>query len=48
MAAPIILANISVPLLGAVNTAVVGHLPEPYYIGSAVPCCWPGRSVRCC
>jgi MATE family multidrug resistance protein len=34
MAAPIILANISVPLLGAVNTAVVGHLPEPYYIGA--------------
>jgi multidrug resistance protein, MATE family len=23
-----------VPLLGAVDTAVVGHLPEPYYIGA--------------
>ena len=34
MAGPIILANISVPLLGAVDTAVVGHLPEPYYIGA--------------
>ncbi|MCW5603702.1 MAG: MATE family efflux transporter [Burkholderiales bacterium] len=34
MAGPIILANISVPLLGAVNTAVVGHLPEPYYLGA--------------
>jgi MATE family multidrug resistance protein len=33
MAGPIILANISVPLLGAVDTAVVGHLPEAYYIG---------------
>lgn len=33
LAAPIILANISVPLLGAVDTAVVGHLPEVYYIG---------------
>jgi MATE family multidrug resistance protein len=33
LAAPIIVANISVPLLGAVDTAVVGHLPEPYYIG---------------
>jgi MATE family multidrug resistance protein len=33
MAGPIILANISVPLLGAVDTAVVGHLPEVYYIG---------------
>lgn len=28
------LANVSVPLLGAVDTAVVGHLPEPYYIGA--------------
>lgn len=34
MAGPIILANISVPLVGAVGTAVVGHLPEPYYIGA--------------
>lgn len=34
MAGPIILANISVPLLGAVDTAVVGHLPEAYYIGA--------------
>jgi len=34
MAGPIILSNISVPLLGAVDTAVVGHLPEVYYIGA--------------
>jgi multidrug resistance protein, MATE family len=34
MAGPIILANVSVPLLGAVDTAVVGHLPEAYYIGA--------------
>lgn len=34
MAGPIILANISVPLLGAVDTAVVGHLPEVYHIGA--------------
>jgi len=34
MAWPIILANITVPMLGAVDTAVVGHLPEPYYIGA--------------
>src|SRR5262245_46647517 len=33
LALPIILANVSVPLLSAVDTAVVGHLPEPYYIG---------------
>jgi multidrug resistance protein, MATE family len=34
MAGPIILANISVPLLGAVDTAVVGHLPEVHYLGA--------------
>ncbi len=34
LAGPIILSNISVPLVGAVDTAVVGHLPEPHYIGA--------------
>lgn len=34
MAGPIILSNISVPVLGAVDTAVMGHLAEPYYIGA--------------
>ena len=34
MAAPIVLTNVSVPFLGAVDTAVVGHLSEPYYIGA--------------
>ena len=34
MAGPIILSNVSVPLLGAVDTAVMGHLPEPFYIGA--------------
>ncbi|MZR31127.1 MATE family efflux transporter [Sneathiella litorea] len=34
LAWPIILSNSSVPLLGAVDTAVVGHLPEPHYIGA--------------
>ena len=34
MAGPIVLANVSVPLLGAVDTAVVGHLPQVYYIGA--------------
>lgn len=33
MATPIIFANVSVPLLGAVDTAVVGHLPEVHYVG---------------
>ena len=34
LAAPIILSNISVPLVGAVDTAVVGHLPGPEFIGT--------------
>jgi multidrug resistance protein, MATE family len=33
LAGPIILANLTTPLLGAVDTAVVGHLPDPRYIG---------------
>ncbi len=33
LAGPIIVANISTPLLGAVDTAVMGHLPDPAYIG---------------
>ena len=31
---PIILSNMTVPLVGAVDTAVVGHLPDPVYIGA--------------
>ena len=34
LAGPIILSNVSVPLVGAVDTAVVGHLPEPQSIGA--------------
>ncbi len=34
LAGPIILANLSVPLLGAVDTAVVGHLGDPVFIGA--------------
>ena len=33
LAAPVILSNISVPLLGAVDTAVMGHLPDPAFLG---------------
>ena len=33
LAGPIILSNISTPLLGAVDTAVVGHLPDASLIG---------------
>ncbi|NQU56243.1 MAG: MATE family efflux transporter [Rhodospirillales bacterium] len=34
LALPIMLSNVSVPLLGAVDTAVVGHLPGAHYIGA--------------
>ncbi len=34
LAGPIMLSNISVPLVGAVDTAVVGRLPEPAAIGA--------------
>jgi len=34
LAGPIILSNLSAPLLGAVDTAVMGHLPDPAYIGA--------------
>lgn len=33
IAGPIIISNISVPMLGAVDTAVVGHLPDAKYLG---------------
>ncbi len=34
IAVPIMLSNVSEPLIGVVNTAVVGRLPEPHYIGA--------------
>ena len=34
LAGPLILSNLTVPLLGIVDTAVVGHLPEPHYLGA--------------
>ena len=33
IALPMMISNISVPLLGLVDTAVIGHLPESYYLG---------------
>jgi MATE family multidrug resistance protein len=32
MSGPMILANVAIPLRGAVDTAVVGHLSEPYFL----------------
>jgi multidrug resistance protein, MATE family len=34
VAIPIMLSNVSEPLIGVVNTAVIGQLPDPYYIGA--------------
>jgi MATE family multidrug resistance protein len=31
---PMVISNLSIPLLGAVDTAVVGHLDEPTYLGA--------------
>lgn len=33
IAIPMILSNITVPLLGLIDTAVIGHLPHSYYLG---------------
>ncbi len=34
LAGPIIASNLSIPLLGAVDTAVIGHLDQVYYLGA--------------
>ncbi|HEX5077736.1 MAG TPA: MATE family efflux transporter [Geminicoccaceae bacterium] len=34
LAWPLILSNLSIPLLGIVDTAVVGHLDAPHYLGA--------------
>lgn len=34
IALPMIISNLSVPLLGMVDTAVMGHLPAPHYLGA--------------
>ncbi len=34
LAIPMVLSNITVPLLGLVDTGVIGHLPHAYYLGA--------------
>ena len=34
IAVPIMLSNMTEPLIGVVNTAIIGQLPEAYYIGA--------------
>jgi MATE family multidrug resistance protein len=34
VAVPIMLSNVSQPMIGVINTAVIGQLEDPYYIGA--------------
>ena len=34
IAVPIMISNVSTPLLGVVDTAVMGRMPDPAYIGA--------------
>lgn len=34
LAWPLILSNVTVPLLGLTDTTVVGHLPEPHHLAA--------------
>lgn len=34
LAWPMMLSNLSIPLLGAVDTAILGHLPSPMFLGA--------------
>lgn len=34
LAGPMIIANVAVPMLGFVDTAIMGHLPDPKYLGA--------------
>ncbi|MDD9997936.1 MAG: MATE family efflux transporter, partial [Rhodospirillaceae bacterium] len=34
MALPVIISNVSTPLIGIVDTGVVGQIPDPAYIGA--------------
>jgi MATE family multidrug resistance protein len=34
IAVPVMISNVSTPLIGIVNTAIVGRYPNPVYIGA--------------
>jgi MATE family multidrug resistance protein len=34
IAVPVMISNVSTPLIGIVDTAIVGHIPDPAYIGA--------------
>lgn len=49
LALPMIFSNITVPLLGLVDTAVIGHLDSPVYLGGvALVQRRPAFSLCCC
>ena len=46
LALPMIFSNITVPLLGLVDTAVIGHLDSPVYLGGvAIGATVPGNPL---
>lgn len=49
LALPMIFSNITVPLLGLVDTAVIGHLDSPVFLGGvAVGARLPPAFFSCC
>ncbi|STR17430.1 DNA-damage-inducible SOS response protein [Klebsiella pneumoniae] len=48
LALPMIFSNITVPLLGLVDTAVIGHLDSPVYLGGVAVGRRPPVSSSCC
>lgn len=48
LALPMIFSNITVPLLGLVDTAVIGHLDSPIYLGAWRSGRWRPASCSCC
>lgn len=48
LALPMIFSNITVPLLGLVDTAVIGHLDSPTYLAAWRSAPWPPASCLCC
>ena len=40
LAVPLILSNLTTPILGVVDTAVIGHLNDPIFLASVVAGSW--------
>lgn len=48
LALPMIFSNITVPLLGLVDTAVIGHLDSPVFLGGVRWARLPPAFFSCC